>query len=58
MSTSAEVTRQERKQVPVYKRRRRIYGSLAVAAIVIIAVIVWAVTQGNSSAALPGFTIA
>ena len=59
MSTSAEVTRPDHKQVPVYKRRRRrIYGSLAVAAIVIIAVIVWAVTQGSSSTAIPGFTIA
>jgi taurine transport system substrate-binding protein len=59
MSTSAEVTKLERKQVPVYKRRRRrIYGSLAVAAIVVIAVIVWAVTQGSSSTAIPGFTIA
>jgi taurine transport system substrate-binding protein len=59
MSTSAEVTKLERKQVPAYKRRRRrIYGSLAVAAIVVIAVIVWAVTQGSSSTAIPGFTIA
>ena len=59
MSTSAEATRQERKQVPVYKRRRRrIYGSLAVAAIVVIAVIVWAVTQNSSSTPIPSFTIA
>jgi len=59
MSTSAEVSSPERKQVPVYKRkRRRIYGTLAVAAIVIIAVIVWAVTQGSSNTPVPGFTIA
>jgi hypothetical protein len=45
MSTSAEVTKPERRQVPAYKRRRRrIYGGLAVAAIAVIAVIVWAVT--------------
>jgi taurine transport system substrate-binding protein len=59
MSTSAEVTKPERRQVPAYKRRRRrIYGGVAVAAIAVIAVIVWAVTQGNSGAPLPGFTIA
>jgi hypothetical protein len=59
MSTSADVTRTERKQVPVYKRRRRrIYGSLAVAAIVVIAIIVWAVTQNSSSTPIPSFTIA
>ena len=60
MSTSAEATRQERKQLPVYKRRRRrIYGVIAVAAVAVIAVIVWAVTQGGSSGtAVPGFTIA
>ena len=59
MSTSADTTRPERKQVPVYKRRRRrIYGSLAVAAIVVIAVVVWAVTQNSSSTPIPSFTIA
>jgi taurine transport system substrate-binding protein len=59
MSTPADVSRPARKQVPVYKRkRRRIYGTLAVAAIVVIAVIVWAVTRGSSSTAIPGFTIA
>ncbi len=60
MSTSAETQASARKPVPVYKRkRRRIYGSLAVAAIVVIAVIVWAVTRSSgSSGALPGFTIA
>lgn len=59
MSTSAEVTKPERRQVPAYKRRgRRIYGGVAVAAIAVIAVIVWAVTQGNSGAPVPGFTIA
>src|SRR5450755_185366 len=60
MSTSADTRESARKPTPVYKRkRRRIYGSLAVAAIVVIAVIVWAVTRsGGSSGALPGFTIA
>jgi taurine transport system substrate-binding protein len=59
MSTSAEVTKPERRQVPAYKRRRRrIYGGVAVAAIAVIAVIVWAVTQGNSGTPVPGFTIA
>jgi taurine transport system substrate-binding protein len=59
MSTSAEVTGRERKRVPVYKRRRRrVYGVLAVAAAAVIAVIVWAVTQGSSGAPVPGFTIA
>jgi len=59
MSTSAEATRQERKQVPVYKRRRRrIYGSVAVAAIVVIAFIVWVVTQNSSSTPIPSFTVA
>jgi taurine transport system substrate-binding protein len=60
MSTSADVSASARKPVPVYKRkRRRIYGSIAVAAVVVIAVIVWAVTQsGGSGAPLPSFTIA
>src|ERR1039457_880387 len=60
MSTSAETRESARGPAPIYKRkRRRIYGSLAVAAIVVIAVIVWAVTRGGGSgAALPGFTIA
>jgi taurine transport system substrate-binding protein len=60
MSTSADTRESARKPTPIYKRkRRRIYGSLAVAAIVVIAVIVWAVTRsGGSGAALPGFTIA
>src|ERR1700729_3158578 len=59
MSTSAEVTGRERKRVPVYKRRRRrVYGVLAVAAAAVIAVIVWAVTQGSSGAPVPGFTVA
>jgi taurine transport system substrate-binding protein len=60
MSTSADVTVPARKPAPIYKRRRRrIYGSLAVAAVLVIAVIVWTVTRsGGSSGALPGFTIA
>ena len=58
MSTSADVSRPERKQVPVYKRkRRRLYGILAAAAAVIIAiVVVVVVTQSGSST--PGLTIA
>jgi taurine transport system substrate-binding protein len=60
MSTSADTQVPARKQVPIYKRkRRRIYGSIAVALVVVIAVIVWAVTRiGSSGAALPSFTIA
>jgi taurine transport system substrate-binding protein len=59
MSTSTEVTKPERKRAPVYKRkRRRIYGSLAVAAVVVIAVIAWTVTRGSSGTTVPGFTIA
>ncbi len=60
MSTSADVTVPARKPAPIYKRRRRrIYGSLAIVAVLVIAVIVWAVTgRGGSSGALPGFTIA
>lgn len=59
MSTPADVTKPTRKQVPVYKRkRRRIYGAIGVAAIVVIALIIWAVTRGSSGTAVPGFTIA
>jgi taurine transport system substrate-binding protein len=59
MSTEADVSRPAGKQAPVYKRRRRrIYATIAVAAIVVIAVIVWAVTQNSPSTAIPGFTIA
>ena len=59
MSTSADVSRPASRKVPVYKRRRRrIYGTLAMAAIVAAAVIIWAVTRGSSSAPIPGFTIA
>lgn len=59
MNTSTETSTQSRK-VPVYKRkRRRIYGSLAAAAAAVIAVIVWAITQGSTgSGPVPGFTIA
>ncbi len=59
MSTSADVSKPASRKVPLYKRRRRrIYGTVAVAAIVAAAVIIWAVTQGSSSAPIPGFTIA
>jgi taurine transport system substrate-binding protein len=58
MSTSADVSASRRKQVPVYKRkRRRIYGTIAVAVVVIIAVVTWAVTRSGGGS-LPGFTIA
>jgi NitT/TauT family transport system substrate-binding protein len=59
MSTSADVSKPARKQVPAYKRkRRRIYGSLVAAAIVVLALIIWTVTGGSSGTAVPGFTIA
>jgi taurine transport system substrate-binding protein len=60
MSTSADTTAPARRGVPVYKRkRRRIYGVITLVAVVVIAVITWAVTQGGGrGAALPGFTIA
>ncbi len=61
MSSSADISVPTTRSVPVYKRkRRRVYSVIAVAAIVVVALIVWAVTQGGSSrrAALPGFTIA
>jgi taurine transport system substrate-binding protein len=60
MSSSADVNVPTRRSVPVYKRKRqRIYGAIAVAAVIVIGLIVWAVTQGSSSgpAALPNFTI-
>jgi NitT/TauT family transport system substrate-binding protein len=59
MSTSADVNKPARKQVPVYKRkRRRVYGSLVAAAIAVLAVIIWTVTRDSSGTAVPGFTIA
>jgi taurine transport system substrate-binding protein len=62
MSTAPDTTTPAaRGGAPVYKRRRRrIYAGIAVAAAVVIALVIWAVTQGNSGpgAALPGFTIA
>jgi taurine transport system substrate-binding protein len=60
MSTSAETSSPARKGLPVYKRRRRrIYGVVALVLAVIVGVVVWATTTGGSSgpAALPGFTI-
>ena len=60
MSSSADVNVSAGKSVPVYKRRRRrIYGIIAVVAAVVIGLIIWAVTQGGSSwpTALPSFTI-
>ncbi|HEY4854853.1 MAG TPA: ABC transporter substrate-binding protein [Streptosporangiaceae bacterium] len=60
MTTSADVNVPASGSVPVYKRkRRRIYGGLAAVAVAVIAVIIWAVSQGSGSgSALPSFTIA
>ncbi len=59
--SSTDVRAERRRQVPVYKRRRRrIYGGIAVLAAVAIALVGWAVSRGTgsgTSAALPGFTI-
>ena len=61
MSSSADTNTAAGKPLPVYKRRRRrIYGAIAVAVIVAVALIIWAVTQGGGSsgtATLPNFTI-
>jgi ABC-type taurine transport system substrate-binding protein len=58
MSSSAETGTTEKRGLPVYKRRRRrqLYGLVAVVLAVVIGVVVWVVT-GNSSGALPSFTI-
>ena len=59
MSNSADTASPARAAVPVYKRRRRrIYISIAVVAIVAIAAVVWAVTRSSPPGALPSFTIA
>lgn len=61
MSSSTDVGARTRKPVPTFKRRRRrAYGGIAVAAALVIALIVWAVTRGTGSGtagALPSFTI-
>jgi len=60
MSSSADTSTTAGKPLPVYKRRRRrIYGTIAVVVIVAVALIIWAVTRGGSSgtATLPNFTI-
>ena len=57
-STDTDTTR--RAGTPIYKRRRRqIYGATGVIVVLVIALIVWAVTQGGGSgqAALPSFTV-
>jgi taurine transport system substrate-binding protein len=58
MSSSAETSTTPKPGLPVYKRRRRrqLYGLVAVVLAVIIGVVAWAVS-GNGSGALPGFTI-
>jgi NitT/TauT family transport system substrate-binding protein len=60
MSAEPGTTAPPRAGVPVYKRRRRrIFISIGVAAAVVIAVVVWAVTQnGSSPTAPPSFTVA
>ena len=60
MSAEPGTTTQPRAGAPVYKRRRRrIYISIGVAAAVVIALVVWVVTQsGSSGTALPSFTVA
>jgi taurine transport system substrate-binding protein len=61
MSSSADVNVPTSRPAPIYKRkRRRVYGIIAVAVVIVIGLIIWAVTQGSSGpgAALPGFTIA
>jgi taurine transport system substrate-binding protein len=60
MTSSADVNVSPRASVPVYKRkRRRIYGAVAVAAAVVIALVIWVVVGSGSSAPgkLPNFTI-
>ncbi len=60
MTSSADVNADPRPSTPIYKRkRRRIYGSVAVAAAVAVALIIWAVVGSGSSGpgALPKFTI-
>jgi ABC-type taurine transport system substrate-binding protein len=58
MSSSAGTGTTEKRGLPVYKRRRRrrLYGLVAVVLAVVIGVVTWVVT-GTSSGALPSFTI-
>ena len=63
MSTSADTTDTTKPTgTPTYRRRRRIYGGIAVVLVIVIviALIIFAVTRtsGSGSAALPSFTIA
>jgi ABC-type taurine transport system substrate-binding protein len=59
MSTSADISRPERKKVPVYKRRRqRLYGALAATAVIIAAAIVVVVVVTSGGSSVPGFTVA
>lgn len=60
MTSPADVAVGGRTGLPVYKRkRRRIYGAVAIAAVVVIALIIWAVvgTGSSGSTTLPSFTI-
>lgn len=66
MSTSADrestdTVTTRRAGTPIYKRRRRrIYGIAGVVGVLVIALIVWAVTQGSGSSGpttLPSFTV-
>jgi taurine transport system substrate-binding protein len=58
MSSSAKTRTTQKRSLPVYKRRRRrqLYGLVAVALAAVIGVVAWAVT-GNGSGPLPSFTI-
>jgi taurine transport system substrate-binding protein len=60
MSSPADTTVRGRTAVPVYKRRRRrIFGGVAVAVAVVVALVVWVIvgTGSPGSSRLPGFTI-
>jgi taurine transport system substrate-binding protein len=60
MTSPADVAVGGRTGLPLYKRkRRRIYGGVAIAAVVVIALIIWAAVGSGSSGPtnLPGFTI-
>jgi len=58
MSSSAETSTTPKRGLPLYKRRRRrqLYGLVALVLAAVIGVVAWAVS-GNGSGPLPGFTI-
>ena len=60
MTSPADVAVGGRTALPVYKRkRRRIYGAVAIVAVIVIALIIWAAVGTGSSGptTLPSFTI-